>query len=175
LLLATGASLGTNVLTDHVDLVVGYGSATASIQANWITPVKIRRLAVTGTKGFVAADYVDQTIRLYETVPEVIEGSPWDFFAVSRESDALNVRVPRYEPLRAELEHFVECIRAGSTPRTDATSATKALALAVEATRLIRGAAFVIDEARGSASAEARRGARDPSIESFAYGHGDAF
>jgi UDP-N-acetylglucosamine 3-dehydrogenase len=158
LLLATGARLGSNLLSDHADLMVRYGSATASIQANWITPVKIRRLTVTGTSGFVEADYVDQTIRLFETVPEVIKGTPSDFFAVSRESDALDIRVPRYEPLLAELEHFVTCIRAGSTPRTDAASATEALALAVEATRVIQGLTFHDSKVSSPAPADAASG-----------------
>jgi UDP-N-acetylglucosamine 3-dehydrogenase len=153
LLLATGASLGSNQFEDHADLVIRYGTTTAWIQANWITPIKIRRLSVTGSKGFAEADYVEQTIRLFETAPELIKGMPWDFFAVSRESDAVNIPVPRYEPLRAELEHFVTCIRTGRTPMTDPTSAMRALALAVEATKAIRGVSFLVEDALGGEAA----------------------
>ena len=31
-------------------------------------------------------------------------------------------RIPNAEPLRLECEHFVECIRAGATPRSDGRS-----------------------------------------------------
>lgn len=144
LLLSAGSTIGSNQLEDHVDVVIRYGETIASIQANWITPVKIRRLALTGTKAFVEADYIRQTVKIFETTPEVIKGMPWDFFAVSRESDGVEVTVPYSEPLRRELEHFLECIRLGATPLSDVRSATKALALAIEATHAARGMQLTI-------------------------------
>jgi UDP-N-acetylglucosamine 3-dehydrogenase len=140
LLLATGVTLGSNQLEDHADLVVRFGAATASIQANWITPVKIRRISLTGTRGFAEADYLTQNLRLFTTAPEVIKGSPWDFFAVSRESEPIDIAVAHSEPLRNELQHFIHCIRAGCTPIADAASAIEALALANAATATMRAA-----------------------------------
>ncbi|MFN2544463.1 MAG: Gfo/Idh/MocA family protein [Actinomycetota bacterium] len=139
LLFAAGSAIGPNQLEDHMDIVVRYGATTAFVQANWITPIKIRRLAITGTRGYAEADYIDQSVRLYQSAPEMIRGMPWDFFAVSTESRAVTVPVTRREPLREELAHFLACLRAGSTPITDARTATKALALAIEATQAARG------------------------------------
>jgi UDP-N-acetylglucosamine 3-dehydrogenase len=135
LLMAATASLGPNHLEDHVDLVLVYGQTIACIQANWITPVKIRRLSFTGSKGFAELDYIDQSVRMYASVPRVIKGTPWDFFAVSKESDAIEVPVRRQEPLRLELEHFMSCVEKREVPRTNARSARRALALAIEATQ----------------------------------------
>jgi UDP-N-acetylglucosamine 3-dehydrogenase len=143
LLMAAGAAMEPNRLEDHVDLVIRYGSTVATLQANWMTPVKIRRLSVTGTRAFLEVDYIEQLVHIYETVPEVVQAKPWDFFAVARESPASAVPVPRAEPLVQELAHFVECTRTGALPRTDADSATRALALAVEATAAMRGRADV--------------------------------
>jgi UDP-N-acetylglucosamine 3-dehydrogenase len=143
LLLAAGAMMDANRVEDHVDLVFDYGGIVATIQANWITPVKIRQLMLTGTQGFAEVDYIDQTIKVYESAPQRIKGRPWDFFAVSQESEPLRLRVERREPLVEELEHFLACVRTGHRPLTDAESATKALALAVDATYSMRGLAEV--------------------------------
>lgn len=139
LLLSAGSTIGSNQLEDHVDLVVKYGETIASIQANWITPVKIRQLTLTGTDAFVEVDYIKQKIRIFETTPEVIKGMPWDFFAVSTESEGLDIPVENAEPLRRELGHFVWCVENRERPLSDIRTATKALALAIEATRAARG------------------------------------
>jgi UDP-N-acetylglucosamine 3-dehydrogenase len=109
------------------------------VQANWITPVKIRRITVTGTAGMADVDYLEQSLRLYRGAPEAFTGPLWDFFAVARESEPEEVDVSRGEPLRRELTHFVDRIRAGDTSVDDARQAAQALALALEARSVIRG------------------------------------
>jgi UDP-N-acetylglucosamine 3-dehydrogenase len=139
LVFASGVTLGSNQLEDHADLVLRYGGTIASIQANWITPVKIRRLTVTGIGGFAEVDYLAQSLRVFKGVPSIFKGSLWNFFAVAHESEPVNIEVERAEPLRAELEHFLDCVRTGVASIDDARAATQALALAMTATDVIRG------------------------------------
>ncbi len=47
------------------------------------------------------------------------------------------VEIAKGEPLKRELAAFVECARAGSTPKVSGHEATAALELALEITRLI--------------------------------------
>jgi UDP-N-acetylglucosamine 3-dehydrogenase len=136
---ASARALWGNQVEDHADLVLRFGQAVAAIQANWITPVKIRRLTVTGTEGLADVDYLDQSLRVYRGAPEVFEGPLWDFFAVARESEPEDVPVTRAEPLRAELESFVARVRENDTSLVQARQAARALALAVEARAMIRG------------------------------------
>jgi UDP-N-acetylglucosamine 3-dehydrogenase len=136
---AAGRALWQNQLEDHTDLVVRFGDAVAVVQANWITPVKIRRLTVTGTAGLADVDYLEQSLRLYRGAPEVFEGPLWDFFAVARESDPEDVPVKRVEPLRAELEHFRDLVVAGDASVLSARHAAQALAIAIDARNVIRG------------------------------------
>jgi UDP-N-acetylglucosamine 3-dehydrogenase len=136
---ASARALPGNQLEDHADLVLRFGEAVASVQANWITPVKIRRLTITGTAGLAEVDYLEQSLRLYRGAPEVFAGPLWDFFAVARESEAEEVSVARGEPLRGELEHFVNRIASGDTSVDEARGAAQALALAIEARSVIRG------------------------------------
>lgn len=137
---ASARALWGNQLEDHTDLVLRFGDAVATLQANWITPVKVRRLTVTGTMGLADVDYIDQTVRLFRGAPEVFEGPLWDFFAVARESEPEDVPVERAEPLRAELSNFVNRVRAGDSSLTASRQAAQALALAVEARSVVRGA-----------------------------------
>jgi UDP-N-acetylglucosamine 3-dehydrogenase len=139
LVFASGKTLGGNQLEDHADLVLRFGQTVAIVQANWITPVKIRRLTLTGTAGLAEVDYLEQSLRVYRGHPEVFEGPLWNFFAVARESDAEEIPVVRREPLREELEHFVTRVQTGDTSVDDARQAAQALTLALAATDLIRG------------------------------------
>jgi UDP-N-acetylglucosamine 3-dehydrogenase len=136
---ASARALWGNQVEDHADLVVRFGQTVAAIQANWITPVKIRRLTVTGTEGIADVDYLEQSLRVYRGAPEVFSGPIWDFFAVARESEPEDVPVERAEPLRAELESFVAQVREGDISLVQARHASRALALAVEARDMIRG------------------------------------
>lgn len=133
-----GRSIAGNQLEDHVDLVLRYGTIFATVQVNWITPVKIRRLSLVGTKGTAELDYIKQELHIYEAVPEVIKGSPWDFFAVSKESDPVTVPVERSEPLRAELQDFIQSVTQGRPPMVPAAHARDALEIVVEATENIQ-------------------------------------
>lgn len=138
LLFAAGAALHGNLVEDHVDLVLRYGETLASIQANWITPVKVRRLNITGTAGVAEVDYLRQKLQVLDSVPALIEGSPANFFAVSRESTPTDIHVEANEPLRAELEEFVAVVREPRAPIVPTSAAVRALALAVESTATMR-------------------------------------
>ena len=50
------------------------------------------------------------------------------------------VPIAKEEPLKLELQHFVECVRAHGTPMVSGESAKRALDLAFEITRMIEGA-----------------------------------
>jgi UDP-N-acetylglucosamine 3-dehydrogenase len=139
LVFASGRALWGNQFEDHADLVLRFGDAVAVLQANWITPVKIRRLTVMGTEGLADVDYLEQTLRIYRGAPEAFGGPLWDFFAVARESSPEDVLIERGEPLRGELEWFVERVRAGDAGVEDARQAARALGIALEARSMIRG------------------------------------
>jgi hypothetical protein len=50
------------------------------------------------------------------------------------------VPITKEEPLKLELEHFVDCVRARQTPMVSGESAKQALDLAFEITRQIQDA-----------------------------------
>ncbi|MCX6814199.1 MAG: Gfo/Idh/MocA family oxidoreductase [Candidatus Aenigmarchaeota archaeon] len=116
---------------DYADILLKYDGINAFIQVNWITPIKIRSLAITGTKGYAELNYVTQEFMLYkskyernfETFEDVIK------FA---EPEIVKVRLRKSEPLKEELKNFISCIKLNKKPLVSGEDGLKALELAME-------------------------------------------
>jgi UDP-N-acetylglucosamine 3-dehydrogenase len=95
---------------DFADVFLRFGDVACFLQVNWVTPVKIRSLAVTGTRAYAEVEYVTQRLRLHRA-QHVREP---DSFA---ELEALSEREPdepeleRAEPLARQLEEFLRAVR----------------------------------------------------------------
>ncbi len=85
---------------------------TAFIEANWLTPDKIRNLTLTGSDAIMSLDYLTQEITV-ETSEKTLK--------------------PRYEwkePLKLELQHFAKCILKNEEPEVTGVDGLKALVIA---------------------------------------------
>ena len=67
---AAGGKALVNDREDYADIFLKYNGTNGFIEVNWITPVKLRMLNVTGTKGYARLNYVTQKLTLYESVYE---------------------------------------------------------------------------------------------------------
>ena len=105
---------------DSVEFVLQYGSHSAYVQTNWVTPVKIRKIAITGTLGYLEMDSVNQSIFFYKN----ILNNSGVFASVKTE-----VVVEQQEPLKEELVYFLDCIVTKHT--VDSRHAVDALAIAL--------------------------------------------
>ena len=85
---------------------------TAFIEANWLTPRKKRELTITGSNGVLSIRFLTQELVL-EKADIVIEPI-----------------IKQREPLKLELQHFVECVKDGRKPLVDAIDGLKAVAIA---------------------------------------------
>ncbi len=93
-----------------------------SLALSWFAPEKVRRTVVAGDRGFAVFDDGAEREKLRfcdAPYPELGGADPLEtkFF-----NTAASPRIPDVaarEPLRNEIEHFVECIRSGVSPRTD--------------------------------------------------------
>jgi UDP-N-acetylglucosamine 3-dehydrogenase len=120
---------------DSAELLLRVGSASGFIQANWITPAKVRTITVTGSRGLAEANYVSQELRLLEATwrDDIDDFAAFvDAFGRPRE---LDVPVARQEPLWNEIVAFVDDIRHGALSRSvSAADGRHALSVAIEAT-----------------------------------------
>ncbi len=81
---------------DFAIIILGFDSQrTAILVSNWVTPRKIREVAVTCTKGSISGDYLTQEIRIDDGSTVTIPKRPWE------------------EPLSLELKSFLRSVGSG--------------------------------------------------------------
>src|SRR5436190_18099635 len=97
--------------------------ATAHVHVSWIAPRKVRSLTITGDRRVAIFDDLasDEKLQLFETEAALARTTPAVGGASTRAAAAQGGPVaiqdiPAVEPLRAQLNHFVECCRTGVTP-----------------------------------------------------------
>jgi len=101
----------TNKREDYAEIFIRYPMANCILQVNWITPVKIRTLSVTGSRGYAALDYITQKVELYKSNYKRQIGDFGEFVIRFGESKKRAIRIKKGEPLVNELKSFMECIR----------------------------------------------------------------
>lgn len=115
---------------DSIDIFMTYKNASAYIQSNWVTPVKIRKLNVTGKDGYLEMDYIDQSIDFYKSSYEKTQDDiSGDFSLKYMEPEKISIKLSRKEPLREEIKFFLSLVTSGE--RISSEYALKALELAL--------------------------------------------
>jgi predicted dehydrogenase len=99
----------------------------AQIHLSWLDPHKERKLTVVGSKKMVVFDDVAQEkLRIYDKgydKPPSFER--FDEYLTIRYGDVQIPHLSMAEPLGVECRHFIDCVREGTRPRTDLTSAAR--------------------------------------------------
>jgi UDP-2-acetamido-3-amino-2,3-dideoxy-glucuronate N-acetyltransferase len=94
------------------------------IFVSWLHPFKEQKLTIVGGKKMAVFDDMqpERKLVLYSHRIDWVDRIP-----VARSDEGQMVPLSKDEPLRLECEHFLECIRQGSKPRTDAAGALQVL------------------------------------------------
>ena len=121
---------------DYAEIFLKYGKKSGFIQVNWITPLKIRNLTVTGSKGYAELDYVSQELLIYESnyTKEMVD-EYGDYVIKYGIPDKTQVGVEKAEPLYLELSSFINCVQTRSQPLVDGEKGLQALKIALEVLR----------------------------------------
>jgi predicted dehydrogenase len=89
----------------------------ANIHVSWLDPKKIRQLTVVGDKKMITWDDMEPAtpIAIYDkgVVREPFYKDFGEFQLVTKEGDVLIPKVRSSEPLRAQTDYFISCVRAG--------------------------------------------------------------
>ena len=104
------------------------------LHVSWLSPRKVRDITVVGERGMLTFDDMNlmEPLRLYDKIvtdartPGFIDTFA-SFRTSVREGDIVIPRVGTGEPLKAECEHFLDCIRGGVTPVSDGRSGADAV------------------------------------------------
>jgi predicted dehydrogenase len=115
----------------------------AHIHVSWMSPAKLRRTTVVGSKQMVVYDELEamEKVKLYDSGVERLtmnQETRAELQRIYRVGDVLSPRLDVVEPLRVECAHFVECVREGKTPRTDGASGVAVVQVLEAATRSMR-------------------------------------
>jgi UDP-N-acetylglucosamine 3-dehydrogenase len=99
---------------DNAIVVLDFGDAAASIEVNWFTPHKVRTLVATGTEGIAYLDYITQELEIHSSKHMIVPN------------------FNKEEPLKLELEHFLDCIRDDKKPLVDGYEGSRVLEIALK-------------------------------------------
>jgi predicted dehydrogenase len=95
----------------------------ATIQSSWLEPRKVREMTIVGTRRMIVYDDLQthEKIRIYDVR---VERPPhYDTFADFHYSyhygDSYIPHIQQEEPLKAECQHFLDCIEKGTKPLTN--------------------------------------------------------
>lgn len=120
-------------------ITANYGSFIANITANWISPIKERKLIIAGTKKMLVYDDVDVLNKLivYDKGFDVIKASDpmeySEFVVKTRSGDAVIPQLDVGDALYNSLEHFRQCIIDGTDSMSGPDAAIRVLTVLDEA------------------------------------------
>ena len=105
----------------------------AFIHVSWLDPNKIRRTTIVGSRKMLVYDdtALQEKIRIYDKGVDVHRyyDNFGEFQFSYRYGDIQIPRLEEAEPLKAECEHFADCIHNASTPRTDGLSGLRVVSV----------------------------------------------
>ena len=103
---------------DYAQIMLTYKDGkSAFIESNWLTPYKTRTLTVTGSNAIMRLDYITQDLR------------------IEQQTETVQPRYPFQEPLKMELQHFVDCIVDKKKPLVTGEDGVRAVEVATAVMR----------------------------------------
>lgn len=134
---ALGGKFANRNFEDHASILVELeGGLEAYLEVNWLTPMKVRKVSLTCSEGFVQLDYMDQSMEFSSSKVgsfDVAQG-----FQVPLEFDVRKMSVRKEEPLRLELQDFTRAAETGGRPMADGHDALENLRLCEAALESLR-------------------------------------
>jgi len=125
------------VFEDHATILLSFtNGVNGYVEANWLTPMKVRKLGLTCSKNFVELDYTAQTITISSSTLGQLD--PFNLFQVPFDYDIRHVSLRKEEPLRRELQDFLHAIDEKREPKVngeDAVETLRVVEAAVESQR----------------------------------------
>ena len=115
-------AVGVNILTDHEDLanvrIRFKNGAVANLTASRVTKAEMRKIRLFKDDCYISLDYIKQDAVLYRKINNRITGKL--------------INIKKEEPLKKELEAFINCVRTGERPLVSGEEGRDALKIALQ-------------------------------------------
>jgi predicted dehydrogenase len=121
----------------------------AHVNVNWLSPVKVRRTLIGGSKQMIVYDDVEgsEKVKVYDT-GITVNGDQEDVYKMLvsyRSGDMYAPKVDPTEALKLEVRHFAECILQGALPTTSGLAALQVVQALEAATMSMRDRGRLIE------------------------------
>jgi predicted dehydrogenase len=107
----------------------------ANIQLSWLDPHKLRKVTLVGSKKMVVFDDMEasEKLKIYDKGVGSPSYATYGEYLTLRSGDITIPSIKMKEPLRAETEHFIQCIESRREPKTGARDGLKVVNILVAA------------------------------------------
>ncbi len=120
-------AVGINVLTDKEDIanarLTFANGCVCNVTASRISPEVTRKIRLFTKNAYISLDYARQEANIYSKDERGIHKR--------------NIPIEKEEPLKKELEHFLDCVREDQRPKVSGVEGREALKVALEITQKI--------------------------------------
>jgi predicted dehydrogenase len=117
-------------------------SLIAHLNVNWLSPVKVRRTLIGGSKQMIVYDDIESSekVKIYNKGITVTNGaeSVYKLLVGYRSGDMYCPELDVSEALRLEVEHFADCIQNSKRPITDGYSGLRVVSALAAATESMK-------------------------------------
>ena len=121
--------------TDHEDILnalLKFDSGVLGVlQVNWLTPTKIRELSILGERGMFVCNYLTQDLVHFKNADFASSADPRRHPRNVAEGEVVRFPIAQAEPLRLELQAFVDAVRGEREIEVDGDAGLRALHLAL--------------------------------------------
>lgn len=116
---------------------------SAHVTVSWLSPVKIRKTIIAGSKKMVIYDDLEtsEKVKIYDYGVSLLRGYRPESSTGGYQYRTGNIQIPALvnkEALRAACEHFIDCIRYNRTPLTNGVEGLKTIQILEAANRSLR-------------------------------------
>ncbi len=132
-------AVGLPILSNKVDIanvrIEFESGCVANFTASRVSTEKVRKLRFFQPHQYVSIDYARQDLLIIDVSPAAFSEAAAKAAAASSGVPGLHIEKPAVqpgEPLRLEIESFLDCVRTRSAPRVSGEDGRAALALALE-------------------------------------------
>jgi len=113
----------------------------ANIHLSWLDPHKLRRITLVGSKKMVVFDDMEtlEKLKIYDKGVGSPSYDTYGEYLSLRFGDITIPNVRMLEPLRAETEHFIQCIESRKEPKTGGRDGLRVVSILIAAQRSLEG------------------------------------
>ena len=122
---------------DHANIMLEFNNGIKTMsEISWLSPMKVRELTLTCSKAYVIINYATQEIEVLKSKFTNLDIG--NLFRINQEIESQKIDIAKKEPLKIEIENFLDSINSKSSPLVSGEDGLRAVKLAEEATRLLK-------------------------------------